>query len=71
MFDPFGDYAIAGYLRNFDRAEVLPDKAVKKADIYFCHPQSCQRAVEEGLAVAQDKNGMAIRPGFVRTSNLI
>lgn len=121
MFDPFGDYATAGYLRNFDgeksleivkvaehqlfraqlnaaleflanrkrityadflevhrilfeglypwagkdRAEVLPDKAVKKAGIYFCHPQSCHRAVEEALAVAQDKNEMVLRPGFV------
>lgn len=121
MFDPFGDYATAGYLRNFDgeksleivkvaehqlfraqlnaaleflanrkrityadflevhrilfeglypwagkdRAEVLPDKAVKKADLYFCHPQSCQRAVEEALAVAQDKNEMVLRPGFI------
>lgn len=121
MFDPFGDYATAGYLRNYDgeknleivkiaehqlfraqlhraleflasrkrisyedflevhrilfvglypwagkdRAQVLPDKAVKKADLYFCHPQSCRRAVEEALAVAQDKKEMAIRPGFV------
>ena len=121
MFDPFGDYATAGYLRNFDgeksleivkvaehqlfraqlnaaleflanrkrityadflevhrilfeglypwagkdRAEVLPDKAVKKADLYFCHPQSCHRAVSEALAVAQDKNEMVLRPGFV------
>lgn len=121
MFDPFGDFATAGYLRNFDgeksleivkvaehqlfraqlnaaleflanrkrityadflevhrilfeglypwagkdRAEVLPDKAVKKADLYFCHPQSCHRAVSEALAVAQDKNEMVLRPGFV------
>lgn len=121
MFDPFGDYASAGYLRNFDReknlsivkiaehelfraqlpvaleylagrkrieyadflevhrllfeglypwagkdrAEVLPDKAVKKGSLYFCHPQSCERAVMEGLSVAQDKNEMAARPGFV------
>ena len=121
MFDPFGDYATEGYLRNFDReknlqiikiaehqlfraqlpialeflarkkrieyadflavhrilfeglypwagkdrSEVLPDKAVKKGAIYFCHPQSCQRAVVEALSVAQDKNEMAVRPGFI------
>lgn len=121
MFDPFGDYASAGYLRNFDReknlsivkiaehelfraqlpvaleylagrkrieyadflevhrllfeglypwagkdrAEVLPDKAVKKGALYFCHPQSCERAVMEALSIAQDKNEMAARPGFV------
>lgn len=121
MFDPFGDYSSAGYLRNHDReknlaivkiaehelfraqlptaleylasrkriaysdflevhrilfeglypwagkdrAEVLPDKAVKKGSLYFCHPQSCQRAVSEALSIAQDKKQMAIRPGFV------
>lgn len=121
MFDPFGDYATRGYLRNFDRekdlkivkiaehqlfraqlpaaleflagqkrieyadflsvhrilfeglypwagsdrSEILPDKAVKKGQIYFCHPQSCQRAVSEALSIAQDKNQMALRPGLV------
>lgn len=121
MFDPFGDYSSAGYLRNHDReknlaivkiaehelfraqlptaleylasrkriaysdflevhrilfeglypwagkdrAVVLPDKAVKKGSLYFCHPQSCQWAVMEALSIAQDKQQMAIRPGFV------
>ena len=48
-----------------DRSEILPDKAVGKGKLFFCHAKSCQRAVEEGLSVAQDKNQMAVRPGFV------
>lgn len=48
-----------------DRSEILPDKAVRKGELYFSHPQSCQRAVEEALSIAQDKNEMALRPGFV------
>lgn len=121
MFDPFGDYADAGYLRNRigekdlelvkvaehelfraqlpralsylasckrigyqdflevhrilfdglypwagqDRAQVLPERAVNKGNVYFCHPRDCQRAVNEGLSLAQDKKLIATRPGFV------
>ncbi|MFZ2986745.1 Fic/DOC family protein [Ideonella sp.] len=121
MFDPFGDYADAGYLRNHigekdlelvkvaehelfraqlpralsylvsckrigyhdflevhrilfdglypwagqDRAQVLPERAVIKGEVYFCHPRDCQRAVNEGLSLAQDKKLIATRPGFV------
>ena len=121
MFDPFGDFATEGYLRNFDkekdleivkiaehelfraqlpaaltflatkkrigyadflevhrilfeglypwagkdRVEILPDSAIKKGDIYFCHPRDCRRAVLEGLSLAQDKKQMSKRPGFV------
>ena len=48
-----------------DRAEVLPDSAVKKGDLYFCHPSDCRLAVTEGLSVAQDKKQMDKRPGFI------
>ena len=121
MFDPFGDFEQAGYLRNVsaekdltvikaaehtlfraqlpealaflakcgriryedflhvhrllfsglypwagqDRALLLPDKAVSKAAIYFCHPHDCHRAVEDGLARAQEKAQMSTRPGFI------
>lgn len=121
MFDPFGDFATAGYLRNFfkekdleiikitehtlfraqlpaaldflahlkrieyadflnvhqilfdglypwagkDRMDVLPHSAITKGSVYFCHPRDCQRAVEEGLSIAQDKKQMATRPGFI------
>ncbi len=121
MFDPFGDFATAGYLRNFDqekdleivkiaehelfraqlpvalrylaarqriayadflevhhilfgglypwagkdRASLLPDSAIKKGALYFCHPKDCNRAITEGLSLAQDKNQIATRPGFI------
>lgn len=121
MFDPFGDFAVAGYLRNVaaeqdleivkaaehelfraqlpaalghlarririeyddflevhriifgglypwagkDRAELLPDRAVTKGSVFFCHPRDCRRAVQEGLSQAQDKHQMAARPGFI------
>lgn len=121
MFDPFGDFALAGYLRNAaaeqdleivkvaehelfraqlpaaldflarrrrieygdflevhrilfgglypwagqDRAQVLPDRALTKGKVFFCHPQDCRRAVQEGLSMAQDKQQMTARPGFI------
>lgn len=121
MFDPFGDFETAGYLRNTgaekdlaivhavehalfraqlplalaylaqrkrigyedflavhrllfegfypwagkDRAELMPEKAIIKGSVYFCHPQDCRRAVEDGLARAQDKKQMRTRPGFI------
>lgn len=121
MFDPFGDYASCGYLRNTagekdleiikiaehelfraqlptaldflmqckrvtysdflavhrilfsglypwageDRSAVLPDRSISKGEVYFCHPKDCQRAVEEGLSVAQNNKQIAVRPGFV------
>lgn len=48
-----------------DRAAVLPDKAVSKGSIYFCHPGDCRRAVEDGLVRAQEKGQMAARPGLI------
>jgi len=121
MFDPFGDFEVAGYLRNFatekdlaivkaaehalfraqlpaalahlaacrrvgyddfltvhqllfgglypwagmDRVAVMPDKAITKGTVYFCHPQDCRRAVEDGLTRAQERGQMATRPGFI------
>ena len=121
MFDPFGDYETAGYLRNTqgektlelikiaehqlfraklpealeflsagkrigygdflevhrilfeglypwagkDRAATLPDRAVTKGDVFFSHPRDCQKAVVEGLNLAQTAKQMATRPGFI------
>lgn len=121
MFDPFGDFATAGYLRNTaaekdlalvkvaehalfraqlpqalnflarcprigyddflavhrilfgglypwagtDRVELIPDKAITKGDVYFCHPRDCRRAIEDGLARAQERGQMADRPGLI------
>ena len=48
-----------------DRAEVLPDSAIKKGTLYFCHPRDCRLAVSEGLFLAQDKKLMNQRPGFI------
>lgn len=121
MFDPFGDFETAGYLRNTsaekdlavvkavehtlfraqlpkalallakcrtityedflnvhgllfsglypwagrDRAAVIPEKAISKGPVYFCHPRDCRRAVEDGLRRAQGKGEMSTRPGFI------
>jgi cell filamentation protein len=121
MFDPFGDFATAGNLRNTaaekdltlvkvaehalfraqlpqaltflarcprigyddflavhrilcgglypwagtDRVELIPDKAITKGDVYFCHPRDCRRAIEDGLARAQERGQMADRPGLI------
>ncbi|MBC7603020.1 MAG: Fic family protein [Ramlibacter sp.] len=121
MFDPFGDYATAGYLRNVaaekdlqlvkiaehqlfraqlaeafaylqkrkpisyrdflkvheilfgglypwagkDRAQLLPDRAVAKGEVFLAHPQDCKRAVDEALSQVQGKGQIANRPGFV------
>ncbi len=120
-FDPFGDYATAGYLRNVaaekdlslvkraehqlfraqlpkaldylqsrkrieysdylrvhhilfgglypwagqDRAQVLPDQAIVKGDVYFCHPLSCHLAVDQGLSLAQERQRIATQPGLI------
>ncbi|MGS1117440.1 Fic/DOC family protein [Castellaniella sp. UC4442_H9] len=121
MFDPFGDFETAGYLRNSqrvkdqsiikileheryrtqlpkavdflasvkhisyqdflhvhkilfsdlypwagqDRAHTMPDRAVIKGSVLFCHPADCERAIRHGLALAQEGGSMAEQPGRV------
>jgi len=48
-----------------DRAELLPNSAVTKGSLYFCHPRDSRLAVMEGLSLAQDKGQMTTRPGFI------
>lgn len=48
-----------------DRATTMPDSLVSKADILFCHPMDCRRAVEAGLRLGQDMGAMNQRPGEV------
>lgn len=48
-----------------DRAELMPEKAIIKGSVYFCHPRDCRRAVEDGLARAQERGEMRTRPGFI------
>ncbi len=48
-----------------DRAETAPDIAISKAEISFCHPKDCRRAVEEGLRMGQDIATMNQKPGEV------
>lgn len=48
-----------------DRAETLPDRAVVKGDVYFCHPGECRLAVQHGLTLAQEGKAMTNTPGRV------
>lgn len=48
-----------------DRNELLPDKAISKADVKFCHPQEIERSIEYGLHLGHDKDVMRERPGEV------
>ncbi|MBX8608487.1 Fic family protein [Pseudomonas cichorii] len=58
----FGDfYPWAGQ----DRMMVAPDIAISKADTLFCHPRDAQRAVDEGLRLAQDGRTLKQSPGLV------
>lgn len=50
---------------GMDRAEVLPEKAVIKGSVYFCHPRDCRRAVEDGLTRAQERGQISTRPGLI------
>lgn len=43
----------------------MPEKAILKGRVYFCHPRDCRRAVEDGLARAQDKKQVRTSPGFI------
>lgn len=48
-----------------DRAEILPNSAIRKKGLYFSHPSECKLAVSEGLSFAHDKKQMSNRPGFI------
>jgi len=48
-----------------DRQQVLSTRAVRKGDIYFCHPMDCRRAVEDGLRRAQALSQISASPGFI------
>lgn len=48
-----------------DRSVTMPDRAVVKGDVLFCHPQDARRAVESGLRLGQDRSVMAQNPGEV------
>ncbi len=58
----FGDfYPWAGQ----DRRTTAPNSAIRKAATLFCHPNDCQRAVEQALREAQEQKQIAERPGHV------
>jgi cell filamentation protein len=48
-----------------DRYELLPDKAISKAGVKFCHPQEIRRSIEYGLSLGQNKDEMRAKPGEV------
>lgn len=48
-----------------DRYELLPDKAISKAGVKFCHPEEIERSIEYGLSLGQNKDVMRERPGEV------
>ena len=31
-----------------DRNTLLPDRAIRKGEVFFCHPKDCQRAIGPG-----------------------
>lgn len=59
LFEDFYPWA------GIDRLELAPDCAISKADIYFCHPQEIQLAVNEGLKLGKDIKVMQEKPGEV------
>lgn len=48
-----------------DRLTTTPNSAVRKADVFFAHPQDARRAVEHGLRLAQEPSVLARKPGEV------
>ncbi|KJR22893.1 cell filamentation protein Fic [Vibrio navarrensis] len=48
-----------------DRNELVPDKAISKAGVKFCHPMEIQRSIDYGLRLGQDKEYMRANPGEV------
>ncbi|KUI97781.1 Fic/DOC family protein [Vibrio sp. MEBiC08052] len=48
-----------------DRNELVPDKAISKAGVKFCHPMEIRRSIDYGLRLGQDKEYMQANPGEV------
>ncbi|MEI6068708.1 MAG: Fic family protein [Methylococcaceae bacterium] len=48
-----------------DRSSTMPDLAVAKGAVLFCHPLDSRRAIEEGLRIGQEMDLMAKKPGEV------
>ena len=48
-----------------DRSITMPDRAVVKGDVMFCHPRDSRRAVEEALRLGNEKNMMNKKLGEV------
>ena len=48
-----------------DRSITIPDRAVVKGNVMFCHPNDSRRAVEEGLRLGSDKSVMNKKLGEV------
>ena len=48
-----------------DRYELIPDKAISKAGVKFCHPEEIDRSIEYGLSLGQNKDVIRERPGEV------
>ncbi|MEZ8532531.1 Fic/DOC family protein [Vibrio cyclitrophicus] len=48
-----------------DRNELVPDKAISKGGVKFCHPIEIQRSIAYGLQLGQDKEYMLTNHGEV------
>lgn len=48
-----------------DRHELLPDKAISKAGVKFCHPLEIRLSIEYGLRLGQNKDDMCTKFGEV------
>jgi cell filamentation protein len=48
-----------------DRNELVPDKAISKAGVKFCHPMEIQLSIDYGLRLGQDKKYMRANAGEV------
>lgn len=50
---------------GLDRSATMPDLAVAKGSVLFCHPLDSRRAIEEGLRIGQEMDVMTKKPGEV------
>lgn len=48
-----------------DRYELLPDKAISKAGVKFCHPQEIRLSIDYGLRLGQNKHDMRAKLGEI------